>query len=151
MAAKNPAGAVLALDRQTGALRWEVALPDAVLGPIAVRGQLAICPVRNGEVVALDLARQGAIVWRQRINGHAGILGGPAVTEELVYAVSQDGYLGVLALADGALLEKHYLNAKARPGAMGMSLSAPFVSDGRVFIGSETGGLRVFSGARARR
>lgn len=150
-AAKVPAGAVLALDRATGAVRWTVALPDAVLGPIAVRGSLAICPVRNGEVVALDLAKNGAIVWRQRIAGNSPILGGPAVTEELVYAVSADGYLGVLALADGALLEKHYLNAKSRPGALGMSLSAPFVSGGHVFVGSETGGLRAFAGAKSRR
>lgn len=150
-AAKVPAGAVLALDRATGAVRWTIALPDAVLGPIAVRGSLAICPVRNGEVVALDLAKNGAIVWRQRIAGNSPILGGPAVTEELVYAVSADGYLGVLALADGALLEKHYLNAKSRPGALGMSLSAPFVSGGHVFVGSETGGLRAFAGAKSRR
>ncbi len=150
-AAKVPAGAVLALDRATGAVRWTVALPDAVLGPIAIRDSLAICPVRNGEVVALDLAKNGAIVWRQRISGNSPILGGPAVTEELVYAVSADGYLGVLALADGALLEKHYLNAKSRPGALGMSLSAPFVSGGHVFVGSETGGLRAYAGAKSRR
>jgi outer membrane protein assembly factor BamB len=150
-AAKVPAGAVLALDRATGEVRWTVALPDAVLGPIAVRGSLAICPVRNGEVVALDLAKNGAVVWRQRIAGNSPILGGPAVTEELVYAVSADGYLGVLALADGALLEKHYLNAKSRPGSLGMALSAPFVSGGHVFVGSETGGLRAFAGAKSRR
>ncbi|MDP3072482.1 MAG: PQQ-binding-like beta-propeller repeat protein [Opitutaceae bacterium] len=150
-AAKVPAGAVLALDRATGAVRWTVALPDAVLGPIAVRGSLAICPVRNGEVVALDLTKNGAIVWRQRIAGTSPILGGPAVTEELVYAASADGYLGVLSLADGALLEKHYLNAKSRPGSLGMSLSAPFVSGGLVFVGSETGGLRAYTGAKSRR
>jgi outer membrane protein assembly factor BamB len=150
-AAKVPAGAVLALDRATGAVRWTVALPDAVLGPIAVRGTLAICPVRNGEVVALDLAKNGAVVWRQRLSGNSPILGGPAVTEELVYAVSADGYLGVLALADGVLLEKHYLNAKSRPGSLGLSLSAPFVSGGHVFVGSETGGLRAFAGAKSRR
>ncbi|MBL9188831.1 MAG: PQQ-binding-like beta-propeller repeat protein [Opitutaceae bacterium] len=150
-AAKVPAGAVLALDRATGAVRWTVALPDAVLGPIAIRGSLAICPVRNGEVVALDLTKNGAIVWRQRIAGNSPILGGPAVTEELVYAASADGYLGVLSLADGTLLEKHYLNAKSRPGALGMSLSAPFVSGGRVFVGSETGGLRAYTGAKSRR
>ena len=150
-AAKTPAGAVLALDRATGAVRWTVVLPDAVLGPIAVRGHLAICPVRNGEVVALDLTKNGAIVWRQRVAGNSPILGGPAVTEELVYAVSADGYLGILSLADGTVLEKHYLNSKSRPGALGMSLSAPFISGGRVFVGSETGGLRAFSGAKSRR
>ena len=150
-AAKVPAGAVLALDRATGAVRWTVALPDAVLGPIAVRGNLAICPVRNGEVIALDLTKNGAIVWRQRVAGNSPILGGPAVTEELVYAVSADGYLAVLSLADGTLLEKHYLNAKSRPGSLGMSLSAPFVSGGHVFVGSETGGLRAWAGAKSRR
>ncbi len=149
-AARSPAGAVLALDRLTGAVRWTVELPDAVLGPIAVRGNVAICPVRNGEVVALDLTRDGAVLWRQRINGTSPVLGGAAVTAELVYAASADGYLGVLSLSDGTLLEKHYLNARNRPGALGMSLSAPFISGGRLFIGSETGGLRAFSGAKSR-
>jgi hypothetical protein len=32
-----------------------------------------------------------------------------------------------------------------------MALSAPFVSGGHVFVGSETGGLRAFAGAKSRR
>ncbi len=147
--AQNPAGAVLALDRDNGEVRWETALPDTVLGAIAVRDNLAICPVRNGEVIALDLD-DGAIVWRQRINGSAAILGGPAVTEDLVYAVSQDGYLAILELQDGSVLERHYLNSERRPGTLGLSVSSPFVSDGRVYIGSETGGLRAFDGSTSR-
>ncbi len=149
-AAPKPQGLVLALDKATGKIRWKTELPDAVLGAIAVSGGNAIAPVRNGELVALDVAT-GRILWRQedpakRISNSAPILCGPAFTGTHIYAVSQDGYLGVLDAAAGTVLEKIYLNAKGKPGEMGLSVSSPFVARGRVFIGSETGGLRCFVG-----
>jgi outer membrane protein assembly factor BamB len=148
--AENPEGFVLALDRETGNLLWEVPVPDAVLGAIAVRGDTAICPVRNGEVVALDLRRSGEILWRQRINGNSPALAGPAFTGELVYAVSQDGYLVVLDAADGSQVERHYINAPGKPGELGLSVSSPFVVGGRVYVGSETGGVRCFAGTKGK-
>ena len=143
---RHPEGMVLALRRRTGEPCWQVKLPDAVLGKIAVQGRLAIVPVRSGEVVALDLNQSGRIVWRQRINGDKAALAGPAFTGTHVYAVSQDGCLAVLAATDGKVLEKHDLNARGKPGEMGLSLSSPLVAFGRVYVGSETGGLRSFVG-----
>jgi outer membrane protein assembly factor BamB len=144
----RPEGAVLALDRKTGNVRWQLKMPDGVLGKIAVHGRWAIVPVRNGEVVALDLDAAGGagVLWRQRVSGQKAILAGAAFTGTHVYAVSQDGYLAVLDAADGKLLEKHYLNAKGKPGESGLTLSSPLVSGGRVYAGSESGGLRCFIG-----
>ena len=146
--APEPEGTVLALDRATGQVRWQVALPDGVLGRIAVVGQRALVPVRNGEIVALDLAATSAdrVLWRQRISGDRAVLAGAAFTGSYVYAVSQDGYLGVLAAGDGRLLERHPLNAPGRPGEQGLSVSSPTVAAGRLYVGSETGGLRCFQG-----
>jgi hypothetical protein len=42
--------------------------------------------------------------------------------------------------------EKVYLNAPERPGEQGLSISSPLVAHGRLFIGSETGGLRCYRG-----
>lgn len=148
----QPAGAVWALDKATGQVRWSVKLPDGVLGRIAVHGTRAIVPVRNGEIVALDLAAktdETRILWRQRISGERAVLAGPAFTGTHVYAVSQDGWLGVLDARDGRLLERVALNATARPGDQGLSVSSPTIADGRVFVGSETGGLRCFQGQQA--
>ena len=145
-ASPDPEGVVLAMDRNTGAVRWKTAIPDAVLGAIAVRDGRAIVPVRNGEVIALDLANQGAILWRTSLGEGAAILAAPAFTGKYVYAVTQRGYLVVLDAKDGKELERHYLNAPNKPGELGLSISAPFISNGKLFVGSETGGLRAFSG-----
>jgi len=142
----DPEGAVLALDRKTGQERWRVALPDAVLGPIAVRDGKAVVPVRNGEVVMLDLAQSGKVLWRERVSGKAPVLAGPAFTGRCVYAVSQDGYLAVFDAANGKVIEKHYINARNKPGELGLSVSAPVIIGGRLYVGSETGGLRCFAG-----
>jgi outer membrane protein assembly factor BamB len=144
----KPAGVVLALDRKTGQVQWQVPLPDGVLGRIAVHGDCAIVPVRNGEVVALDLspAANARVLWRQRLSGERAILAGPAFTGTHVYAVSQDGYLGVLDARDGRVLERHLLNATGRPGDQGLSISSPTLVAGRVYVGSETGGLRCLTG-----
>jgi len=148
----NPDGAVLAFDRRTGKRAWEVKLPDAALGPIAAGAKRAIVPVRNGEIVALDLARAGqghgtdAILWRSRLSAKAVVLAGVAYTQSHVYAISKDGYLSVLRASDGKVVERHYINDQNRPGEMGLSLSSPTVIGGRVYVGSETGGLMCLAG-----
>jgi len=146
-AAPNPQGTVLALDRSSGEIRWSVEMPDAVLGPIAVRDDLAICPIRNGEIVALDLKADGKEVWRQRISERSPALAGPAFTGTHVYATTSDGYLSVLDGETGEVVERIYINHQNKPGELGLTFSSPLVSNGRVYVGSETGGLRCYVGA----
>jgi outer membrane protein assembly factor BamB len=148
-AARDPEGCVIALDRTSGRELWRAALPDTVLGSIAVREGKALCPVRNGEVVALDL-ESGRILWRHGISRGMPVLSGPAFAEGYVYAVSQDGTLAVLDGATGSRIEKVYLNSTAKPPSMGLSVSSPMVAEGRLYVGSETGGLRCFAGSRGR-
>jgi len=147
----NPQGFVIALEKSTGKIRWKTTLPDAVLGAIAVKDGRAIVPVRNGELIALEVST-GKILWRQedpakRISGTAPILSGPAFTGTHIYASSQNGNLAVIDAATGAILQKLYLNAKDKPGELGLTFSSPFVANGRVFVGSETGGLRAYTQA----
>lgn len=149
--AKDPSGRVMAMERATGAVRWETPMPDTVLGEVAVRDGLAICPVRNGEVIALDVAT-GAIRWRQvdpkdRISRKGAVLAGAAFTDRLIYAVSQDGYLAIIEPKTGAISERIYLNSKRRAGELGLGASSPFVTGGRVYVGSETGGIRCLQAA----
>jgi len=150
----NPAGAVLAFDRHTGKPAWQVQLPDAALGAVAAGPGRAIVPVRNGEIVAVDLARAGdrgadAILWRSRLSARAAVLAGVAYTGTHVYAVSKDGYLSVLRASDGKVVERHYVNDLNKPGEMGLSLSTPTVVGGRIYVGSETGGLLCLAGRKA--
>ena len=140
----NPAGVVLALDKATGTVRWQADMPDAVLGPVAVQGTRAIVPVRNGEVVAIDLDAKGKILWRQRITDTAPVLAGTAFTGTHVYAVSSDGTLAVLDATDGKIIERHPINRPGKPGELSFSISAPMISNGLVIVGSETGGIQAF-------
>jgi outer membrane protein assembly factor BamB len=140
-------GLVVALDSATGALRWQTPFDDAVLGPIAARGGLLICPSRTGEVTALA-AHDGHVLWRARISRNAPVLAGCSLTDRGVYAVSSDGYLAVLDLKTGNVQEKVYLNDQRQPGT-GLSISSPYVARGRLIVGSETGGLCCLVGSEA--
>ncbi|MDD4888602.1 MAG: PQQ-binding-like beta-propeller repeat protein [Phycisphaerae bacterium] len=142
----SPAGVVLALDRATGEIRWQRAFPDAVLGAIAAGADRVICPVRNGEVVALSI-RDGSVLWRQRVSERSPVLAGVVLTDRHVFAVSKDGYLGVLAAADGRVLDKQLLNDPKNPGKMGLCFSTPTVVGGCLFVGTESGGLRCYGPA----
>jgi outer membrane protein assembly factor BamB len=144
----RPEGALVALDRETGGVRWQLKMPDSVLGKVAVCEGRAVLAVRNGEVVCLDLNSTGGPreVWRHRVHGDKPLLAGPAFTGACVYAVAGDGYLAVLDAKDGHELEHHGLNAKGRPGENSLCVSSPLVALGRVYVGSETGGLRCFVG-----
>ena len=141
----NPAGAVIALNRDTGAIVWETPLPDAVLGAVAAGGGKVVCPVRNGEVVALNVA-DGKVLWRRRVSGASPVLAGVALGGGTVYALARDGTLAVMDARSGRVIETHHVNDQGRPGEMGLSLSSPTISGGRLYVGSETGGLRCYVG-----
>lgn len=145
-ASANPEGVVLALDRGTGEIRWKADMPAAILGAIAVRDGVAVCPVRNGEIIAIDLNAEGKELWRARVHDDSPVMAGPAFTGSHVYAVSSDGYLAVINALDGKTLETVYINDPGKPGELGLSISSPMVAGGRLYVGSETGGLRCYVG-----
>jgi outer membrane protein assembly factor BamB len=158
----DPGGAVVAVERKTGTIRWQTDLDTAIWGPVAVRYGRVFCPLRCGDLAALDLA-DGHVVWRKRLaSGEpegpdkiplteiGAVHAGPAVTDPFVYAVSAEGWLFVLDAADGAVLEKHPLNDPASTDELeGWCVSSPLVVGGRVYVGSETGGLQCFVGTDA--
>ncbi|MEI7766426.1 MAG: PQQ-binding-like beta-propeller repeat protein [Phycisphaerae bacterium] len=146
-AAPVPAGKAVCLDRKTGTVLWQTPLGDAVLGAIAVVDDTAYAPVRSGELAALQLS-DGKVLWRQAVSGKAPLLASPAVAGRYVYAVANDGTLAVLQRSDGKILETTQVNSPTIPGQDGFSVSSPVVVDGRLYVGSETGGLRCFVGGK---
>jgi outer membrane protein assembly factor BamB len=144
---QNAKGLVVALDAKTGEIRWQKTFDDGALGKIAYRDGVLVCPLRTGEVVAMDV-KDGNVLWKTRISGNAPVLAGCALTGECVYAVSNDGILAVLDLKKGQVLEKTILNDQAKPGS-GLCTSSPQVAAGRIYVGSETGGLHCLIGSGA--
>jgi outer membrane protein assembly factor BamB len=140
----EPAGIVMALDRKTGAKRWGAQLDESVLNRIVVRDGRVYCPVRSGAVVALSLT-DGKPIWKQPINGKQPVLAGVAVSDDgrTVFAASRDATLALLDAATGNVIERDPLNAQGKPVDKG-SFSTPLVVRNKLFIGSETGGLRCF-------
>jgi outer membrane protein assembly factor BamB len=139
----NPAGVVMAINRRDGSIKWQTPMPDSVLNRVAVADGKAYCPVLNGEVVALNIA-DGGIAWKQAISGKAPIKAGALAVADVVFAASQDGYLAMLGAADGKIIQKHKLNHDTRPGEKGLTVSTPVIAGDKLYVGSETGGLRCF-------
>ena len=149
--AENPAGVVLAVDRKTGAPRWEIPTAAAVLGQVIHRDGKLYVPCRTGEVLCLKLA-DGSRVWARSISGKSPILAGPALSQDgqTLYAVSNDGYLAVMKATDGNIIERHSLNHPNKaPPQRPMNVSTPTLHNDRVYVGSHTGGLRAFESVNA--
>ena len=142
----SPQGLVVALNRASGQIAWQVKFDDSVLGRIVVHDGVLLAPLRTGEVAALAAA-DGRVLWRSRVSGTAPVLAGGAFANGVAYVVSSDGYLAAFAAATGKMLDKIYLNDQRKPGS-GLSLSSPQVVGGRIVVGSETGGLRAVLGVR---
>jgi outer membrane protein assembly factor BamB len=144
----HPQGVVVALDRKTGLPRWEAKLDDAVLGAIAHYEDKLICPCRSGEVIALNIA-DGKMIWHTPVNGHSPVLAGCVLDGSDVYAVSSDGYLARLDARTGKIIgQLRNINDPAKPST-GKTMSTPREVGGRLFVGTETGGLRCLLGARS--
>ena len=144
----NPAGVVMLINRKDGSVKWSSKTDAAVLGTIVARDGKLYCPVRNGQVIAMNLA-DGKVVWRQavsEINAKAPVLAGVALSADgrTLFAVSNDGWLALLSAADGHVVDRHPLNRKDKPGERGLTLSTPTLAGDKVFLGSETGGLHCF-------
>jgi outer membrane protein assembly factor BamB len=142
--APNAKGQVMAINRTTGKVAWSVTVGDSILGSMAAADGMVVCPCRTGEVIALSL-KDGGVLWRQRINGRVPVIAGTAAGAGRVYSVSDDGYLGILDAKNGDLLEKIYLN-EAGVAWSGFSMSTPLIANGRLIVGSETGGVRMYVG-----
>ena len=63
-----------------------------------------------------------------------------------IIAEARDACHGLYHAKTGATLERHYVNDRSRPGELRLSVSAPLVAGWRLYVGSETGGVRALHG-----
>jgi hypothetical protein len=124
-------GEVVALELDTGRVRWRKDVPGGVLSAVAVKAALAIFTATDGKVRALD-AFTGREAWRY--DGGAPFFAGPAVTRDMVYAADLRGVVHALRLADGHKEWVLDLAADAATRSTGGVYGPPLVYRGRLYL-----------------
>ena len=135
-------GVILALEAQSGEIRWEYRLPPRVMAhALAADGQrlyvggedVASIPRPGRNLAALDL-HSGALVWEAASGAHS--LSAAAVAEGRVYFSASDGLLHAVEAATGAPLW-----AVSHPA---WGPGAPIVTEGLVCVGGRGNTLAAY-------
>ena len=98
--APTPEG-LLALDAETGEVRWEARLAAPVSAPLLWNGGWLIAALENRELLALN-AGSGGTVWRQTVGG--GVSARPTIAGDRLYVPLDSGHVTVLELLTGAAI-----------------------------------------------
>jgi outer membrane protein assembly factor BamB len=124
-------GEVVAIELDTGAVKWRKELPGGVVSAIAVREGLAIFTATDGKVRALD-AHTGQERWTY--DGRAPFFAGPAVTANTVYAADLNGVVHALKLTNGKREWTLDLATDKATKTSAMVYGAPIVNGGRLYL-----------------
>jgi outer membrane protein assembly factor BamB len=124
-------GEVVAMELDTGKVKWRKAVPGGVLSSVAVRAGLAVFTATDGKVRAWD-AFTGEERWCY--DAGAPFFAGPAVTDKTVYAADLKGVVHALRLADGKKDWALDLAADPATRAGGMVYGSPTVRGGRLYL-----------------
>ncbi len=124
-------GEVRCLDLTTLKTDWTFPLEMTVLGSVAVAGNDIVFASRDGRVYRLDLAGKPAA----KFDAHVPISAAPAVTDSMVYVVTEQGLLYGL--------KRDTLEAvwELRLGTKPMFISGPVVARGHVYVGTQNDGF----------
>jgi outer membrane protein assembly factor BamB len=136
-------GEVVAVELDTGKVRWRREVPGGVLSSVAVKAGLAVFTATDGKVRAWD-AFTGLERWSY--DAGAPFFAGPAVTDRTVYAADLKGVVHALDLADGK--KRWALDLAADPATTkGTVYGSPVVHRGRLYLATASPGEQA---ARAR-
>ena len=98
--APTPEG-LLALDAETGEVRWEAWLEAPVSAPLLWNAGWLIAALENHELLALNAA-SGGTVWRRTVGG--GVSARPTIAGDRLYVPLDNGRVTVLELLTGAAI-----------------------------------------------
>jgi outer membrane protein assembly factor BamB len=141
--AADAAGRVTALDRETGATRWEQRLPRVrIASGVGIGGGIAVVGTLEGEAIALGL-EDGGERWRTGLGGE--VLGVSTVAGGLMVARTGDGRLHGLDAASGAVL---WTALRTTPALSLRGAQTPLMLPGRVLAGFDNGRLLMLGAAR---
>ena len=104
--APTPEGLV-ALDAETGEVRWESRLEAPVSAPLLWEAGWLIAGLENHELLALN-AGSGGTVWRQTMDG--GVSARPTIAGDRLYVPLDSGRITVLELLTGTAIWERRLD-----------------------------------------
>ena len=128
---EQPCGALLCFDLQTMQVDWRFSVGRTVLGAPAVSGDHVYFGSRDGYVYCVDTSGQLVERWDARVP----IPTSPAVTEHLVYAVTELGRLHCLDRSTFQAVWEYQIGTKP------LFISSPAVARGRIYVGTQHDGL----------
>jgi outer membrane protein assembly factor BamB len=124
-------GEVVAVELDTGKVRWRKEVPGGVLSSVAVKAGLAVFTATDGKVRAWD-AFTGLEKWSY--DAKAPFFAGPAVTDRTVYVADLNGVVHALDLAEGKKQWALDLAADPATRTTGMVYGSPVVHHGRLYL-----------------
>ncbi|SEN04986.1 outer membrane protein assembly factor BamB [Halomonas caseinilytica] len=128
-------GLVMALDADTGEIRWEHELDNGASSSLTAVAGGVYLGTRNGEVVALDQS-SGEEVWRSRVSSE--VLSAPQINSQLVVVQSVDGNVTALDRASGS---ERWVYTSSRPSLTLRTTGTPRIIDAVTFAGLANGRL----------
>jgi outer membrane protein assembly factor BamB len=127
----NARGEIVAVELDSGKVRWRKEVPGGVLASVAVKAGMALFTATDGKVRAWD-AFSGQERWIY--DAKAPFFAGPAVTATTVYVADLKGVVHALNLADGKEQWRLDLATDATTRAPGMVYGSPIVHGGRLYL-----------------
>jgi outer membrane protein assembly factor BamB len=124
-------GEVVAIELDSGKVKWRKETPGGVLSAVAVKSGLAIFTATDGKVRAWDTCT-GAERWSH--DAGAPFFAGAAVAGDTVYVADLKGVVHALDLADGKKRWTLDLAADPATKATGMVFGSPTVHGGRLYL-----------------
>jgi outer membrane protein assembly factor BamB len=124
-------GELVAIELDTGKIKWRKHVPGGVLSSVTAQAGMAIFTATDGKVRAWD-AFTGVEKWTY--DAKAPFFAGPAVAQNTVYAADLKGVVHALNLADGKKAWTLDLGADAATEESGMVYGSPIVHRGRLYL-----------------
>jgi outer membrane protein assembly factor BamB len=124
-------GEVVAIELDTGGVKWRKEVPGGILSSVAVKAGMAVFTATDGKVRAWD-AFTGQEKWAY--DARAPFFAGPAVTNHTVYAADLKGVVHALNLADGKKEWALDLGTDPTTKTSGMVYGSPVVHGGRLYL-----------------
>jgi outer membrane protein assembly factor BamB len=119
-------GRVVALDAETGGVRWSRPLSADCSAPLLLLRDSIVAATDNGEVLALR-TEDGGVIWTRQVGSRTRHTVARLVSRDAIVLVLDDNRIIALETKSGSVLWERSL-----PG----TLSAPATARDRVFVGS---------------